>query len=184
MKKSIMELFGGTTDLDQRSAGMLVKAIQDNNLEGFDYLEFKQSLSGLAKIHADENTRFQSAYVTASTLGLTKNRLLETAEFYKKIIQKERLKFDQAAQHQIEKGIGVKRKEADQLEAIIAQKQKEIEKLQEEISTHQQKVNKLKEELGGAKQKIQAAQSSFHNACEVITQHINGDMEKINTFIS
>lgn len=184
MKKSIKEIFGGSTELDQRSAQMILKAIESNNLDGFDYWEFKQSLSGLEQIHSDELTRFQSAFVTASTLGLSKSKLIETAQFYKKIIQKEKLKFDQAAQNQIQKGIGSKQELLKQMEAIIKQKQDQVAKLQQEIADHQQKSGQLKEELAGAEQKIHAAKASFHNACVLILGHIDEDIQKINTFIS
>jgi len=184
MKKSIMDIFGESSQLDQRSASMLVKAIENHNLEGFDYLEFKQSLTGLSSIHSDEATRFQSAYVTASTLGLTKAKLVETAGYYKKVIEKEKLNFDKAAQNQIQKGIGAKKQKLSQYQTIVKQKQEQIKKLEEEIATYQQEINKLSEELNGAETRIAQTQTSFHNACQLILQHINEDMNKINMYIS
>ena len=41
---------------------ILFKAMEDNNLDGFDYLEFKQSLKSLEKMPMDETTRFKSAF--------------------------------------------------------------------------------------------------------------------------
>lgn len=179
-----MDIFGDSSQLDQRSASMLVKAIEDHNLDGFDYLEFKQSLTGLSSIHTDEATRFQSAYVTASTLGLTKNKLVETAGYYKKVIEKEKLNFDKAAQNQIQKGIGNKRQKLEQYQSVIKQKRAQIQKLEEEIATYEQEVGKLTEELSGAETKIANAQTSFHNACQIIVQHINEDINKINMYIA
>lgn len=184
MKKSIMDIFGQSSQLDQRSASMIVKAIEDHNLDGFDYLEFKQSLTGLSAIHSDEATRFQSAYVTASTLGLTKTKLLETASYYQKVIEKEKLNFDKAAQVQIQKGVGEKRNKLEQYQNVVKQKQAQIKKLEEEIVAYQKEIGKLTEELSGAETKIANAQSSFHNACQVILQHINDDIGKINMYIS
>jgi len=184
MKKSIMDIFGQSSQLDQRSASMLVKAIEDHNLDGFDYLEFKQSLTGLSSIHSDEGTRFQSAYVTASTLGLTKAKLLETAGYYKKVIEKEKLNFDKAAQNQIQTGIGTKKQKLAQYQSVVKQKQEQIKKLQQEIATYEQEIGKLNEELNGAETKIANAQTSFHNACQVIMHHINEDINKINMYIS
>ena len=44
---------------------ILFKAMEDNNLDGFDYLEFKQSLKSLEKMPMDEQTRFKSAFAMA-----------------------------------------------------------------------------------------------------------------------
>ncbi len=184
MKKSIMDIFGESSQLDQRSASMLVKAIEDHNLDGFDYLEFKQSLTGLSAIHSDEATRFQSAYVTASTLGLTKSKLLDTAGYYKKVIEKEKLNFDKAAQNQIQKGIGDKRQKLEKYQSVIKQREAQIKKLQEEIASYQTEVEKLTGELNGAETKIANAQTSFHNACQLVVHHINEDINKINLYIS
>jgi len=184
MKKSIMDIFGGSSQLDQRSAGKLVKAIENHNLDGFDYLEFKQSLTGLTAIHADEVTRFQSAYVTASTLGLTKAKLLDTAGYYKKVIEKEKLNFDKAAKAQIERGVGEKKQKLEKYKAAVQQKQEQIKKLQGEVEAYQKEIGKLSEELSGAETKIANAQTSFHNACQIVLQHIDEDINKINTYIS
>ena len=75
MKKTLAELFANSGPLDQRSANMIINTLEKNNLPGFDYLEYKQSLEGLSKMNMDEATAFQSAFVTASTLGLTKEKL-------------------------------------------------------------------------------------------------------------
>ena len=45
----------------------LLKAIEANNLEGFDYLEYKQSLRSLSSMDMDEATKFNSAFAMAKT---------------------------------------------------------------------------------------------------------------------
>ena len=46
MSSDLLKLFGIGTDIDKRSATFLTKAISDNDLPGFDYLEYKKALSG------------------------------------------------------------------------------------------------------------------------------------------
>ena len=184
MKKTLAELFANSGPLDQRSANMIINTLEKNNLPGFDYLEYKQSLEGLSKMNMDEATAFQSAFVTASTLGLTKEKLKETAKHYIKIVGQEKQKFDQAAQNQMNKGIASKRAEVEKLEAAMNQKYERIKKLKAEIDAHQQKVEKLRTELNGAEEKINAMKQSFTTVYQEITDHIQCDIQKIDDYIS
>ena len=72
MHKKLVEIFGSHGDIDSKSVDFLAKALDKNNIPGFDYLEFKQSLTALKKMGMDAETSIKSAYATASTVGLTK----------------------------------------------------------------------------------------------------------------
>ena len=58
--------------IDQKFVDVLLKAIDNQNMEGFDYLEYKQSLQSLSKMDMDESTRYKSAFAMAKTMGATK----------------------------------------------------------------------------------------------------------------
>ena len=73
------DIFGTHHGLDERSMESLVGALERENLPGFDYLEFKQALERLQAMDMAEETAFKSAFATASTMGLTKDKLLKTA---------------------------------------------------------------------------------------------------------
>jgi hypothetical protein len=85
---------------------ILLQAMEANNLDGFDYLEYKHSLHNLAKMAMDEKTRYQSAYAAASTMGATPAKLVKTAHFYIDVLKKEEAKFAQALANQKDKQIG------------------------------------------------------------------------------
>ena len=55
---------------------VLLRAMSENNIEGFDYLEYKKSLSSLRKMPMDEPTRYQSAFAMAQTMGAQPQRLM------------------------------------------------------------------------------------------------------------
>ena len=97
-KLASMDKTPGTPD--NKFTEMLFKAIEENNLEGFDYLEFKQSLQSLKKVETDEVKRFQSAFAMASTMGLTKSKLFESAKHYASVLGAEEKKFADAFQKQ------------------------------------------------------------------------------------
>src|SRR5258705_117865 len=83
---------------DQRIMTALLKAIEENNMDGFDFLEFKNSLKALSQMSLDEATRFRSAFATASTMGVTVPKLLESVDYYKKVLIAEKDKFNKTLQ--------------------------------------------------------------------------------------
>ncbi len=76
---------------------ILFKAMEDNNLDGFDYLEFKQSLKSLEKMLMDEATRFKSAFAMAQRMKATPALLVKTANHYLNILKQEEQKFENAS---------------------------------------------------------------------------------------
>jgi len=75
--------------LDTNIVEKLLQAIEKNNLEGFDYLEYKKSLKALEKMPMDEATKYRSAFATASTMGVTLDKLIQTTNFYIGVLDKE-----------------------------------------------------------------------------------------------
>ncbi len=118
-------------DLDQRIFDSLEKALEENNQQGFDFLEFKNSLKTLAGIIPDEATRYKSAYATAATMGVTVDRLLESAAFYQSVLEKERDNFTRAVNQQVDLNVTAKQKDVERLQALIGQKAEQIKRLTE-----------------------------------------------------
>lgn len=75
-------------NVDPKFIDILMKAIEENNLEGFDYLEFKSSLQSLAKMSMDDATRYQSAMAMAKTLGASPDKILQSANHYLAVLKK------------------------------------------------------------------------------------------------
>ncbi|MEO1438542.1 MAG: hypothetical protein AAFV80_23585 [Bacteroidota bacterium] len=183
MKKNLEKLFSEASALDQKSATYIIRALEENNLEGFDYLEYKQSLSGMVHLNMDESTRYQSAFVTASTLGLTKEKLLETAHFYKKVVTREKDQFEAALKNKIDNEIAGKRLEVNSMETEINNKYEQIRRLKEEIAALQTKIENYQESINGVEGKIDEARSSFENAHTTILKYIDDDIQKIESFV-
>ncbi len=177
---NLIAIFSKVPGVDERSAQFLVDALNKNNLPGFDYLEFKQSLGALEALNIDENTAIQSAFATASTMGLTKAKLLETANYYKKILASEQGKFDQALQQQTKIQIAGKQKEITNTQAVIEQKKAQIERLHLEIAKHEEFLKNAEGEIETSKQKIFTAKENFETTYVAIDGELNDDIRKIN----
>lgn len=161
----------------------LFKAMSENNVQGFDYFEYKQSLKTLLGM-LDEPTAFKSAYATAATMGLTKQKLTDSANFYIKVLDKEKEKFTQAVDAQVAANIKGKESEIEQAKNQINEKSEMIRKLTDEISALQQKMNEIQSHIIQATQKIQATSANFEASYQKIASDIKADVEKINQHIN
>lgn len=183
MQDKLKSIFTSLEGVDGRSAQFLAEALTKNNLQGFDYLEYKQSVEALANLNLDERTAFISSYATASTMGLTKGKLLETANFYQKILQQEQNKFEQALQAQTKRQIAGKMQETENHKKAMLQKEEAIKRLQQEIDKHQVAVEEAEGHIDAAKRKIFAAKENFETTYQKISGEINDDVEKIKMYL-
>ena len=162
---------------------VLFGAMERANLEGFDYLEFKQSLKSLEKMPMDEATRYQSAFAMAKTMGATPKKLVDTAGHYVRVLQKEEKKFEEALNNQKTKQIGQKRQQVEQLDKVIQEKAKQIEQLTKEIEQHKQKITSLKMEVNNASSKVESTKNDFIASYNAIVAQIQNDVEAMQKYL-
>ena len=179
----IKNMFGDNHGLDEKSVDFISKAIEKANLPGFDYVEFKQALSNIAKMNIDEATAFKSAYGTAMTMGLTKEKLLETANHYKTIVSIEKEQFDVASEKQKDLKIGDNLRQVDDMNKKILDNELKIKQLQDEIETLRVKVRGMDYEREQAYGKIEEAKTKFTFAHQSILNQIEKDIENIQKYL-
>ncbi len=162
---------------------MLFKAMQDSNIEGFDYLEFKKSLQSLKQMQMDEQTRYQSAFAMAQTMGATPEKLIESAQHYLDVLHNEEQKFQKAAASQREKLIGTREQEIMQLDNTVKAKAEQIQQLTKEIEQHQQQAAILKGEIAQATVKVETTKNNFVASYRQLTAQIMADVESIKKYL-
>ena len=170
--------------ISEKYYNMLMKAIEMNNLDGLDYLEFKHSLIALKNIPIDEAAKFQSAYATASTMGLTKKKLIDSADFYKKVLEKEKESFRGELQKHIGGRLHQSESRTNDLSQMIQQKSEQIKKLTEEISQHQAELEKASKQIEGLKQKVHEEKDSFMNTYDHLLKQMDKDVQNIHKYLS
>jgi hypothetical protein len=162
---------------------ILFDAIEKNNLDGFDYLEYKNSMKSLENVIPDEATRYKSAFEMGKTMVLTKDTLIKAANHYLNVLSDEYNKFNNSVEHQ--KSIKIQEK-ADQMKALendMTQKQATIEKLSAEINADKEKLNQIKAEIDDSAQKIDLRSNQFKASYALVYNQIEEDVKKINSFI-
>lgn len=174
---------GNPGKVTQKFSEILLRAMEANNLDGFDYLEYKQSLKSLEKMPMDEATRFQSAFAMAQTMGATPEKLIQTAQHYVNILQQEERKFEDALTHQRSKQIGSKSQEIKNLEESIKAKAEQIKQLTQAIESDQKRAEQLKKEIAEAGQKVENTKNNFIASYNALIGKITGDIEKMSKYL-
>ena len=183
MASNLNQIFNISQIVDQKSLDFLTRALDRNNLTGFDYIEFKQSLTSLKKMNMDDETAIKSAFATASTVGLTKDKLVQTARHYQQIIDKEKAQFDEALQNQVKEKIAGKKSEVERLKKEIEENQKQIKAIEESIAKSQKTIDNADADINAAQDKINTTKSNFENTYQSILGIIAEDIDKFNKYL-
>lgn len=183
MSNELQTIFNRTGGLDPKTVEFLAQALDKNNLPGFDYIEFLQALDKLSQMQIDEATAFRSAFATASTVGLTKEKLLETAAHYKQVLIDEKQKFDLALQNQQDQRVANKLKEIADLKEQIKRNEEMIKRLQDEISKSQATVRDTDFVIEKEIQKIESTKNNFLQTHQSILAQIDKDIDNINKYL-
>lgn len=151
------------------------------NLPGPDYYEFWKMTETLEAHIKDERARLSATYASLAIQGLTKEKLIESANKYKDLIQQDKNQFEKVATEKGEKDIGEKRRELKQLEESIVKHSEMIQKLSKEISDSQIAMGKLKATIAEEEGKLASNKQGYNMACEAMMKKITDDITKIQT---
>jgi hypothetical protein len=173
----------GPGERDDKIINALFSALERSNLGGFDYIEFKQSVKGLEKMVTEEATRFKSAFATASTMGVTLDKLVETANYYIKILDQERSQFVQAASEQTTSLVENRKKEMQMLLKTMAEKKETIERLSKELVESENKLKTIQNGIDTASVKIENTKRNFEVSFSYLKDQILSDIDKMKNFL-
>lgn len=177
------KMFNKTGNLDDKSLNSLVSALEQNNLKGFDYIEFKQSTVAMDAMNLDKETSIRSAFATASTMGLTKAKLVDSAKHYIKVLNNEKDQFDLALRGQVKKKIESKKDEVAKLKGLIKQYEDQIKQLQKEINKSTKIIENADEDMVAAKERIADTQTKFETAYKTMVDEIKSDVDLFKKYL-
>ncbi len=169
---------------DEKFFDIFFRALEQSNLPGYDYFEFKQTLKQLANLNMDEATRYKSAYAMAQTMGASSPILVNTALQYINILQNEKSKFSASADNQRKQQIDTRKSQAVDIDKSIQDKQSMIESLNKDIANLKQQRNNITAELETTEKKWSQTTSDFERAFNFVTAEIQTDITKIKNYIS
>lgn len=175
MTINLKELFGTDESMNDKVIMKLLTAIKDGQIKEFDYLKFKQSYKALCQLGMDEGTASKSAFLTASTMGLTKEKLLFTVQHYKNILNKEKEQFAVALKNQIASNIDAKALEINKFKEKIEDNQRKIQQMIAEKEVLEAEIVKLNQLMESSKTKIEETRDQFKLTFDKLYQEIEED---------
>ncbi len=168
-------------EFNQKIFDSLTKAIYDANLPGDDYLEFIEALQAMKNIPLEETIKMQTVLATLSTKGLTKEKVIETADYYLKILTNEKDKFNEALKKQTDGQVNKKKKSIENIEKQIKDKANKIAQLTHEINESKQEIQNIKNDINTSMSKISKTESSFKTTFMVVANQIVSKIEKLKS---
>ncbi|KXK36429.1 MAG: hypothetical protein J5I52_03830 [Saprospiraceae bacterium] len=185
MTIDLRELFDTTGDSELFDKAMieLLSALNNGQTNDFDYLKLKHSYKALVAMGMDANTATKSAFLTAKTMGLTKEKLLKNVQHYKTVLNKEKEKFALALKNQIANNVDGKVLQISKYNDKITENQNKIKQLQEDIVTMEAEIVQIEKGLDSTKKKIEDTRDQFKSAFDKLYQEIEADGELFNSIL-
>jgi chromosome segregation ATPase len=170
-------------NLDPRSLELLVQVIEDSNLPGFDYVELKRAVANLHAMNIEESVAYKSAFATATTVGVTKEKLIESAGYYRNLIAQEVDKFKQASEQQIKNKVTARQDEAKRLRDQVARHEADIARLQEEVARYRSEIESADAQAKTEQDKIARAGEQFDKTQAAVLLQIDRDVENMHKYL-
>jgi len=176
MTVDLKKLFASEDITNSKMQTALIAAISKNASNEFDYLKFKVSVKKMLDMGMDKETAVKSAFATASVMGITKNKLVNSAKKYKGTLDKEREQFAIALKNKIAKNVDGKKVEAERLKKEIISHKEKIAKLLKEIELFDTKISQVDDVVVAAQEKIEATRNDFKSTFDAIYSQIEEDI--------
>ena len=160
---------------DALFAGHFDKLLGDANIPGPDYYEFARMIAAMQGI-PDEAARYNAAFAGLQVQGLDRQRLLDTAAEYLKVLTTDAEQFGATVEASYQEKVRGKETEAEQMAT-------RIQSLSQEIMQLQQRITALKEEVKATKDKLSGSTSAYTCESKRRQNEIRRNIEKINQYI-
>jgi hypothetical protein len=162
---------------DEKFVQMLWSVIEQYNIPGQDYFEFKQAIDAMAALPIDEKSKFLTTFTIFNSQGCKKESLLLSLEKYMKVIQKEISSF--AAEFEAQRNEKVNAKLAQ-----IEEAKRKVEELNKQILEANNFILTASQEAQQEEMKLQMTSANFNKSAEKVLSVLESDKEKINNYIA
>jgi len=170
-------------EADQNIYTQLAKVLVDNNLEGYDYFEFRSAVENMKAIIPGEAERFRAAYAAVASM-VTPDKLAASIEFYLGKLVEKKTEFDQSVKAMVVQKVESKECQAKNLDSQISDTTKQITDLTTHITQLQGERTKALNEAMIEKSRIESVQSKFTVTYQKLISEITGDQTKIKTYLT
>jgi len=176
-------VINSTVEVDEEILSQLSEVLEESNLEGYDYFEFRGSLENMKSVIPGEAERFKGAFAAVASF-VTVERLLETADYYLTKLGEKNGEFKSYVESMFAEKVLAKEAKAEEIDQAVAARNEQITLLNKEINDLQEEKTTALNEAITEKGKIEKVQINFGTALKKITEGIGADKTKIGTYLA
>ncbi len=170
--------------INQEMAQVLDDAISANNLSGFDYFEFRESLNNPAFATLPEQSKYLAVFGTAAQSGLTVEKLISSVDHYKAVISKKREEFNEQVQAITAQEVITRQEKKSANEQAVLDAQQKMAELSAMINDYQTENMQLANTISQEQFKIQQTQASFEATFNVVDAKLSEGKSKIQAYLN
>ena len=154
----------------------VMEAENKKNFPGADYYEFQLALENMKEVPV-ESAKYSSAFnVLSATQGLTKDHLVQTAQQYIGVIDREINEFSAGFDKE-------NKEQVDDKQSLIEDKTRQMQELSEQIVALNDEIKHLSQELVDNKNRLSSMKTSFLAVAQGQKDKISNELNKIGTYI-
>ena len=149
--------------------------LNDSKSTGPDYFSFSKMIEAMTVI-ADERARYIAAFAGLAAQGLSKSKLVESANELLNVLEQDSTHFNSTISAALEEKVEGKKK-------AIEEKTQKIQELSRDISDLDNEINLLKLQMTESEEKIKSSASGYTHESESLKNKIGHELEKIKQYL-
>ena len=165
----------------ERFEQYFTKLFDKSNQPGPDYYEFSKMDDNLSAHISNDTERLKIVFSSFQIQNVTKEHLLASIEYYKKVINDDRPNFEQILEQKNNSGLEAKKLEISANQQKIIDNTEAIARMTAEIEQSRIKVATLSEQVNEEESKMNSIKNGYNMASQAILNKLNNDAQKIQT---
>jgi protein-tyrosine-phosphatase len=161
----------------------LLKLVEDNNLEGFDYIEFMDSVAKMSAVALPEQDKYKLVFTTAQSFGVTREKLIEAVDHYMGILEGHKAEFEEHAASQVSEEVVNRKNKIETLETQNEELNQKIADISQQIASNTTEIASLTQEAAQEELKINMVAQDFNVTYEHVTSRMQSDKQKLSTYL-
>lgn len=159
----------------------LRRALENNNLPGFDFFEFRQLFIKFKTAGKSDNEAMETALASAETMRVDKNMIIAHYQHYEKVLHEQRTVFDQEFKAFYQDNIRKPVEEQQRIGGELLEKENAIRQFTADIEALKARKQKLGGDIVRAEQQTKQVEASFHKAFQDVTADLQAIVTRLKS---